>query len=430
MRMLLCAFLASAGALVAGPTAQNFESDSPPAGWAASAGGELAVTTARFKSGERSLLWSWREPGSVLTAALPAGAAPGVAGRSLAFWLYNEEPMEQILRLELLRGETAVGCPGMCRGDVTARQPVPCVDRPCVNPENPGLQDAQLAPYGGKPVVAYLSAYAPTYLNNSNTADFVFSNITHLIYIGALSVNTNASLAISDAGNLSNVVAITHAHGARILASLTDGDGSTDSNGKLVALCASPVGRATVISNLLCYCRQYRLDGIDIDWEFPPASSLPHYRSLFQELRAAAPPGFVIATALMTGYAELADAPVDWFYLMAYTFNLSQCQSMVKSWTQHGTPPSRLVLGLGLYGANSTGKALGYAELTGTNTMDPGIDSCQGYKFTGPDTVRQLTQYVYRNGLGGIGWFRIELDTCDRRSLMRAGAMEARALTR
>jgi autotransporter-associated beta strand protein len=298
---------------------------------------------------------------------------------------------------------------------------------------NPTTNSSSLtSPFGGRPSVAYLANWESetSYLYNTNQAAFLFSNITHLVYIGAWTVDTNAALVIvDDASSLSNVVAITHAYGRKVLFTVHDGNGSTDPNSKLIAICASATKRATLITNILQYCQQNHLDGVDFDWEFPPESAVPDFVTFLSELRAAAPPGFLISAAVMYGTEAQALMPVDWFYLMAYTFDLSQCAAMLNGWVNVGTPPSKLVLGLGLFGVSPTNSydAIGYASLIGTNTIDPSLDYYNGYKFTGINTVTQLTEYVYDNGFGGMGWFRVSIDTSDSRSLMLAGATQARA---
>ncbi|MFA6291241.1 MAG: chondroitinase family protein [Victivallales bacterium] len=88
---------------------ENFESDSVPKGCSATNGAELIVTPERFKSGEKSLRWTWTEPESSITVASPSG--PVVMGENdcLAFWVYNEQPAEKILWLELLKDGNVVG---------------------------------------------------------------------------------------------------------------------------------------------------------------------------------------------------------------------------------------------------------------------------------------------------------------------------------
>ena len=83
---------------------ENFEAGAVPSGWMGSDGSDLESTAERFKSGEKSLLWTWTKREALLTCAWPAGFA-GVQvpysnawypGHTLAFWVYNETPMPKV----------------------------------------------------------------------------------------------------------------------------------------------------------------------------------------------------------------------------------------------------------------------------------------------------------------------------------------------
>ena len=95
--------------LRADDSVESFEAAGVPEGWRASAGGTLAVTPERFKSGKQSLRWTWDRSGSTLTGAVPDGLLGMPKDKCLAFWLHNERPVEGVLRLELLRRGKVVG---------------------------------------------------------------------------------------------------------------------------------------------------------------------------------------------------------------------------------------------------------------------------------------------------------------------------------
>ena len=97
---------------VAPSVLENFEGDAVPEGWSVS-GGSLAVTGDRFKSGAKSLLWSWSSAEATLTCSWPEAfrifCRPPPMERSLGFWLYNDNSVEQVLRLEFFRGTQVAG---------------------------------------------------------------------------------------------------------------------------------------------------------------------------------------------------------------------------------------------------------------------------------------------------------------------------------
>lgn len=115
---LLAALLVNASACLArGDLVENFEAPAVPSHWAADSGGEITISGERFKSGEKSLCWTWERKAATLTCSWPAGFAGAQVpsanvwypGHTLALWIYNETPAPRILRLELLRGAEVIG---------------------------------------------------------------------------------------------------------------------------------------------------------------------------------------------------------------------------------------------------------------------------------------------------------------------------------
>lgn len=284
---------------------------------------------------------------------------------------------------------------------------------------------------GSKLNIGYLRAGRLWVFTNASSGAFVFSNITHVIEIGGNGVASNGSVYIGDVNSLTNYAAAAHAHGKKI--SICISGSYTSNGGTLAGIFANAALRTTLISNLLQVCRQYNLDGVDFDWEYPVSSELANYSSFLKQLRSAAPPGFLISAAIgwWSGAVPAAASPaVDWFFVMAYTDCSPQVSyvgavSDMSSALANGIPASKLVMGLPIYGANSSCATIGYAGIIGTNILDPSVDSFNGWSFNGPTTIADKTQYVYANGFAGIGWWDLSLDTYDSRSLLLAAANQA-----
>ena len=63
---------------------------------------------------------------------------------------------------------------------------------------------------GTKPVVVYLRANLDwAVLNNASIRNFVFNNVTHIVYIRILNPNADGSLAVENAGRIPNAVSVT-----------------------------------------------------------------------------------------------------------------------------------------------------------------------------------------------------------------------------
>lgn len=92
----------------------DFEGAVLPKGWQAGPENTISLAGERYKAGSQSLRWEWRGDRATLTyrnasdfAKLSAGGEKG--GSTLGLWIYNEQPLHGMLRLELLNGEEVVG---------------------------------------------------------------------------------------------------------------------------------------------------------------------------------------------------------------------------------------------------------------------------------------------------------------------------------
>lgn len=156
---------------------------------------------------------------------------------------------------------------------------------------------------------------------------------------------------------------------------------------------AGAQGRQTLASNILSIYNQFKLDGIDIDWEFPgqggndqntesPKDSA-NYLLFLQLLRRTLPPAAKITAAVMTvpwadangnplrdvsGFAQV----LDWVLIMNYdtwgssstpgpdaplsnachnsTENGSSAVAGVSTWIAAGFPANKIVMGMPSYG--------------------------------------------------------------------------------
>lgn len=110
---LLCAFCCfdACQELKAAGDIENFENAAVPTNWQTAQGGELAVSGERFKSGQKSLRWTWNKSDATLLCTLPKPLTGISAKDHLGFWVYNERPANKILRLEILsRGQVVGRC--------------------------------------------------------------------------------------------------------------------------------------------------------------------------------------------------------------------------------------------------------------------------------------------------------------------------------
>ncbi|CAG9819069.1 unnamed protein product [Phaedon cochleariae] len=168
--------------------------------------------------------------------------------------------------------------------------------------------------------------------------------------------------------------------------------GWNDSLGdKYSRLVNDPRAIARFVANVLQFIEKWGFDGLDVDWEYPkcwqvdcdkgPASDKQGFSDLIRELSAAFKPrGLLLSSAVSPSKAVIDagyDVPVlsqyfDWIAVMTYdfhghwdkktghvaplyyypgdTYDYFNANYSIQYWIENGAPPSKLVMGMPLYG--------------------------------------------------------------------------------
>ncbi|KAK3818783.1 MAG: glycoside hydrolase superfamily [Benniella sp.] len=215
-----------------------------------------------------------------------------------------------------------------------------------------------------------------------------FEKVTHVNY--AFSIVTSDFRPVFETGHLLNrVVAAAHAKNVKVLMSIGGWTGSQHFS----PLAATEYGRRTFIDGAVKMVKDYNLDGIDIDWEYPgrPKSACnifdeqndaKNFLVLLQELRAtldALPNGNKLEISLATRIPPF-DGPnglptdvsefskvVNHINIMAYDMNgswsaltganapLTGADGLsyvggAQAWIDAGVPPQQINMGVPFYG--------------------------------------------------------------------------------
>ncbi|CAO2041933.1 unnamed protein product [Urochloa humidicola] len=144
-------------------------------------------------------------------------------------------------------------------------------------------------------------------------------------------------------------------------------------------MAADPSSRAALAAAALALSRDAGFDGLDVAWRFPSSAlEMANFGFLLAELRAAAPPGFLLtATAYFSSHvfsgvdypSETLAACLDWVNVAAFglassagggatTFDAPLYDAAshfsasygIVSWVDAGVPAAKLAMGVPLYG--------------------------------------------------------------------------------
>src|SRR5690349_341882 len=142
-----------------------------------------------------------------------------------------------------------------------------------------GTSEAAVLPNGFKSV-GYMPSWA------GSVTSIQYSKLTHINYSFALP-NANGTLQpIENTAKLQQLVTLGHQNNVKV--SLAIGGWNDGNDSAFESFAASSGGRTTFTNSVMGVVRQYGLDGVDIDWEYPdPGQSGNNYTALMQQLSTA-----------------------------------------------------------------------------------------------------------------------------------------------
>ncbi|MFD3163922.1 glycosyl hydrolase family 18 protein [Herpetosiphon sp. NSE202] len=270
--------------------------------------------------------------------------------------------------------------------------------------------------------------YMPSWAGDVNSIQY--SKITHINYAFLLA-NADGSLrSLDNPGKLQSMVTLAHNNNVKVFISVGGWSGSSV-DATFEALGASPTARTNFINNMVNFVNQYNLDGVDIDWEYPKASSAGNYSALMSGLSTAMHSRGKLLTAAVVSDGSAADGVaadvfgyVDWLNIMAYDggephANYDWSINSLNFWLNRGLPASKAVLGVPFYAR--PGESFTYAQAVAANRDNAnrdcatvnGVYGC----YNGQPTIRRKTQYLLTHAAGIMYW-EMSQDTKDSTSLV------------
>jgi chitinase len=298
----------------------------------------------------------------------------------------------------------------------------------------------------------YVVGYFPSYRTVVSVPDVKF-RMCNVVNYAFARINNTGGLVLEQPAKLVEVRDKAKAQGAKVFISIS----GIETDFKNMAATAS--GRTNFIQLCMNIARQYNLDGIDMDWEFPRTSDGTDitFTALMKQLSDSCHTNskFYLTAAITAGkYAgAVRDAIsseilqgnyVDWFNIMSYDdFNttvpyqhhtpLTLSTTSYNYWiTTRGMPKAKAVLGIAGYGRPSgitqTGNILSLDQIIAQGG-NPQLDSATvtttatpiGFKiyYNGIATVKRKAMLAKSQGNGIMIWEKTQ-DTHDNTSLLKA----------
>lgn len=288
---------------------------------------------------------------------------------------------------------------------------------------------ASLAAPRARPDGFKIIGYFPAW--RGDPADVPYQLLTHVNYAFVLPTPTGGLSELPAPDRLTTLVDRAHANGVKVCISVggwNDGDDSA-----FEQLAATPATRTTFIDAIASFVDRHRLDGVDMDWEYPdPGQSAQNFAALMKELSARLRPRGKLVTAAVVAQGRSGDgvpaevfADADFINVMAYDADEAErgshspydyAVSSLQYWRSRGLSADKLVLGLPFYGRHP---GTSYRELVGRDPDAPRKDQVGAVRYNGIATIKQKTALALEQASGVMIWELTE-DTRDDTSLLRA----------
>lgn len=272
-----------------------------------------------------------------------------------------------------------------------------------------------------------------------------FDQLTHVIYAFLIPGDDGTLIGIEEPEKLRALVAAAHAEGVEV--SVAVGGWSYKNvplQGNFEKMAGDVNSRKLFVKNTVQFLKDYNLDGLDLDWEFPTASA--PYEALVRDLSLALDAEGMSLSAALNGAWSETGAPFvsslvtdtcltyfDFINIMAYDADptgpghspLSFADTSIQYWAKRGVPREKIIIGVPFYGAPGW---VQYRDLVRDNPDNAWRDRAEivvgtwgriPVYYNGVATIQEKTRLALLKA-GGVMIFDINEDTADSTSLLSA----------
>lgn len=283
------------------------------------------------------------------------------------------------------------------------------------------LSTVALAQKSSFPVIGYYASWS------GEPEDIQFDKLTQVNFSFAFP-NSDGTIRLADTDKLMSLVELAHEQNVKVYLAIGGWDlGEGGGNDAIFETLASKEkSRKKFAASLLWLIKEYDLDGIDLDWEYPDSEE--NFLLLMKEIYPALQSKNKKISVAVAGEGVHGDAIskesfdyFDYLNIMAYDGGTphspySYAVKCLDYWSEKGCPKEKIILGLPFYGRDPFTDYKVILEGEPNAHLNDQLDNVH---YNGIPTIQKKTLLAKERAAGVMIW-EVSMDTHNKFSLLKA----------
>jgi chitinase len=288
-------------------------------------------------------------------------------------------------------------------------------------PPSSYLVPALLAQKSSFPVIGYYASWS------GEPEDIQYDKLTQVNFSFAFP-NSDGTVRLADTDKLMSLVELAHEKNVQVYLAIGGWDlGEGGGNDAIFETMASKeLSRKKFAASLLFLLKEYELDGIDIDWEYP--DSKENFLLLMKEIYPALQSKSKKVSVAVAGEGIHGDGIsvesfhyFDYLNIMAYDAgtphsSYAYAEKCLGYWSSKGCPKEKMILGLPFYGRDPF---TDYKVILEGEPKAHNLDQLDNLHYNGIPTIKKKTLLAKEQAAGVMIW-ELSMDATNQYSLLKA----------